>query len=85
MRLILGTPELQAHSVLKYSEWRQVIADYVADRLGQDPGDWMPLTAGHVSLALALSAYERWLDDSDADIVDIVERSMVALKDYLDA
>ena len=39
MRLILGTPELQAHSVLKYSEWRQVIADYVADRLGQDPGD----------------------------------------------
>ncbi len=27
MRLILTTPALQAHSVLRYSEWRQVIAE----------------------------------------------------------
>lgn len=85
MRLILRTPELQAHSVLKYAEWRIVIADYVALRLGQDPGGWLPLAAGHVSLALALTAYERWLDDPDADIVDAVEQSMASLKDYLQA
>lgn len=83
MRLILRTPELQAHSVLKYAEWRQVIADYVAARLDQDAESWMPLAAGHVSLALALTAYERWLDDPDADIVDAVEHSMNALKSYL--
>ena len=34
MRLILETPALQAHSALRYAEWRQVIADYVAERLG---------------------------------------------------
>jgi mycofactocin system transcriptional regulator len=85
MRLILLTPELQAHSVLKYAEWRQVIADFVARRLGQDPGDWTPLAAGHVSLALALTAYERWLDDPGADIVDAVEQSLASLKDYLTA
>ena len=30
MRLILETPALQAHSVLRYAEWRAVIAEYVA-------------------------------------------------------
>ncbi|MGB0100191.1 MAG: TetR family transcriptional regulator, partial [Nocardioides sp.] len=32
MRLILETPTLQAHSVLRYAAWRAVIAEYVADR-----------------------------------------------------
>jgi mycofactocin system transcriptional regulator len=85
MRLILQTPELQAHSVLKYAEWRHVIADFVAERLGQKSNDWMPLAAGHVSLALALTAYERWLDDPDADIVEAVDTSMESLKQYLGA
>ena len=85
MRLILETPELQAHSVLKYAEWRQVIAEFVGQRLDQAPEDWIPLAAGHVSLALALTAYDRWLDDSDADIVDAVEESMRLLKTYLRA
>ena len=31
MRLILETPALQAHSVLRYAEWRGVVADFVAD------------------------------------------------------
>ena len=30
MQLILTTPALQAHSVLRYGEWRRVIAEYVA-------------------------------------------------------
>lgn len=83
MRLILTTPELQAHSVLKYAEWRRVIAEYVARRLGQAPDSWVPLVSGHVSLALALTAYERWLDDPDADLIEAVENSMNSLKDYL--
>ena len=85
MRLILRTPELQAHSVLKYAEWREVIAAYVGRRLGQDAGSWIPLAAGHVSLALALTAYEKWLDDADAEIVDAVGQSMTSLQLYLRA
>ena len=30
MRLITGVPALQAHSTLRYAEWRAVIADFVA-------------------------------------------------------
>ena len=35
MQLILGVPVLQAHSTLRYAEWRQVIADFVAERTGE--------------------------------------------------
>ena len=36
MQLILERCQvLQAHSTLRYAEWRQVIADFVAERTGQ--------------------------------------------------
>ena len=31
MTLLLTTPALQAHSVLRYAQWREVIAEYAAD------------------------------------------------------
>jgi mycofactocin system transcriptional regulator len=83
MRLILQTPALQAHSVLRYAEWRGVIAEYVADRLGLSPDNLMPRTVGHVSLALALSAYEEWLDSPDASLRDVLDDSMAALRQHL--
>ena len=83
MRLILKTPALQAHSVLRYAQWRAVIAEYVADRLDLRPDDLLPRTVGQVSLALALSAYETWLEQPDASLPDLLESAMAALEDYL--
>ena len=83
MRLILATPTLQAHSVLRYAAWRTAIADHVAARLGTDPTDLLPRTIGSVSLALALSAYEAWLDDSDADLAALLDEAMAGLRGYL--
>jgi mycofactocin system transcriptional regulator len=86
MRLILTTPELQAHSVLRYADWRRVISEYVALRTGAHPNDIVPQVAGHVSLALSLTAYEAWLaqPESDADdIVDLIDRAMAGLRAYL--
>jgi mycofactocin system transcriptional regulator len=83
MRLILTTPTLQAHSALRYADWRRVIAEYVAGRLDLDPQDLPPRMAGHVSLAVALAAYEQWLDDPEASLPDLLERGMTALSDYL--
>ncbi len=65
MTLILRTPALQAHSALRYEQWRAVIANYVATRLATPADSLVPRLAGHVALALALSAYEQWLE-SDA-------------------
>jgi mycofactocin system transcriptional regulator len=83
MRLILETPALQAHSALRYAEWRAVIADYVASRRGLDPDDLLPRTVGHVSLALALSAYEQWLESTDAEPAGMLDVSMGLLRDHL--
>lgn len=83
MRLILGTPALQAHSVLRYAEWRAVIATYVARRTGLEPDDLLPRTVGQVSLALALAAYEAWLADEASDLVVLLDSTMGELQRYL--
>ncbi|GAA4723729.1 mycofactocin system transcriptional regulator [Nocardioides endophyticus] len=83
MRLILETPALQAHSVLRYAEWRAVIAEYVASRCGLLPTDTLPRTVGSVSLALAISAYEGWLAVPDSDLATLLDETMASLRGYL--
>ena len=84
MRLILGTPTLQAHSVLRYGQWRAVIGDYVARRTGTAPDALLPQTVGHVALALALTAYERWLSEAGRTVPDLLRESLAELRDFLD-
>ncbi|MFD1250144.1 mycofactocin system transcriptional regulator [Nocardioides ginsengisoli] len=83
MRLILTTPELQAHSVLRYADWRAVIAHYVAERTGRTPDDLLPRLVAQVSLALALTAYDAWLADEDAVLEDLLDAAMAGLLGYL--
>jgi len=87
MRIILETPTLQAHSVLKYAEWRAVIAEYVAARLGMAPHDLVPRTVGQVSLAIALSAYEQWLAtpslSTAESLAELLDAAMVGLVQHL--
>src|SRR3546814_14287564 len=68
MGLSLRTPALQAHSVLRFRQWRRVIEEYVAARRGEHPDDLLPQLVGHVSLAEAITAYEAWLKDEEADL-----------------
>lgn len=63
MQLILTVPALQAHSMLMHSDWRQVIAEYTAARLGLRPSDHVPRTVAWLLLGVATSAYEAWLDE----------------------
>jgi mycofactocin system transcriptional regulator len=83
MRLILETPALQAHSVLRYAEWRGVIAEYVAERTGQPATDTLPRTVGSVALALAISAYEGWLADPRSELPVLLGETLDSLRTYL--
>ena len=83
MRFLLTTPALLGHSELRYAAWRDVIARYVARRTGLEPTDLLPATAGRVSLALSLSAYERWLQDDRASLQDLLAASFEALRTLL--
>jgi TetR/AcrR family transcriptional regulator, regulator of mycofactocin system len=63
MRVILQTPELQAYSMTMYAGWREVMAGFVARRLGVRTTHPLPQTVAWTMLGVALSAYEHWLGD----------------------
>jgi mycofactocin system transcriptional regulator len=63
MALILHVPALQAHSTLRYADWRGVVARFAARRLGHPVDGPLPQLIGHLALASAVAAYEQWLAD----------------------
>jgi hypothetical protein len=73
MRLITGVPALQAHSALRYAEWREVIAVWVASRLGCVSGDLIPQTVAHAALGTSMAAFLVWVDDPASDLVANLE------------
>jgi hypothetical protein len=79
MRLILETPALQAHSVHRYAQWRAAIAEYVAPRLCLEAVELLPQTIGQLFLAVALSAYEQWLQRPQSSITAILDEAMNGL------
>jgi mycofactocin system transcriptional regulator len=79
MALILRVPALQAHSTLRYAAWRQVIADFVAERTGLRPDMLLPRTVAHAMLGVAVAAYEQWLESGDGDLCDLLDTAVLAL------
>lgn len=78
MTLITTVPALQAHATLRYAEWRGVVAAFAAARLGLEPDDQGPETAGHVALGVALAAYRRWVD-AGGDLLTLIDRGFAVV------
>jgi mycofactocin system transcriptional regulator len=85
MALILRVPALQAHSTLRYADWRDVVSEFVAHRLGRSPADGLPLLAGHVCLATAVAAYEQWLTSPDGELDHLIRAAFHQLVSGLPA
>jgi mycofactocin system transcriptional regulator len=85
MELILRVPALQAHSTLRYAEWRGVVARFAAARLGLPEQSLQPQLVAHAALAAAVAAYEQWLQDDAADLADLLRTSFGALGTGLDS
>lgn len=79
MTFILGVPALQAYSTLRFAAWRQVIADFVAQRTGQRPDALLPRTVGHAMLGVAVAAYEQWLASPGDDLCELLDSAVRAL------
>ncbi|WP_241386392.1 mycofactocin system transcriptional regulator [Rhodococcus sp. CH91] len=84
MQLILHTPALQGYSSVMYRGWRQVVADFVARRIGAGPDDPVPRTCGYLLLGVAIAAYESWLDEPASDLHDYLAAGMRTLTSGLD-
>jgi TetR/AcrR family transcriptional regulator, regulator of mycofactocin system len=79
MTLILNTPALQAHSTLRYAEWREVVAEFAAQRLNVPQDHLLPRLIGHMALAAGLSAYEQWLEERGGDLCSLLDQCFGSL------
>ena len=79
MVLILRVPTLQAHSTLRYAAWRQVIAEFAAQRLAKPAQDLLPQLVAHSCLGATLAAYEQWLQNPGAELPALLDEALRAL------
>ncbi len=76
MQLILRVPTLFAHSTLRFTAWREVVAEFVAERSGRRPDDLAPQAIAHAVLGVSVAAYEHWLDDPESDLGLLLDDAM---------
>ena len=76
MELILRVPTLLAHSTLRFTAWREVVAEFAAERTGRRADDLAPQAIAHAVLGVAIAAYEHWLDDPGSDLGALLDDAM---------
>lgn len=76
LALILGVPSLLANSTLRFAQWRAVIAEFAAQRLGQEPDSLLPAVIGHTALGAAIAAYEQWLRSDTAELGELLSAAL---------
>src|SRR5690606_19454049 len=84
MQLLLHVPALAAHSTLRYQGWRQVLADFVAERLGVTPDSLVPQTVAWAFLSACLAGYEAWLRSPDGPPTVQLAESLEVLRTICD-
>ncbi len=82
MSLILNTDALQAHSTLRYGEWRRIVARFAARRMDCRSGDLLPRVIGHLTLGAALAAYEQWLVEDGSDFLTHLNAALSVLGEF---
>jgi mycofactocin system transcriptional regulator len=68
MTLITSVPALQAHSMLRYASWRDVVAEFVGMRRDESPTALVPQTIGHITLGTSMAAFVHWVNDPHSDL-----------------
>jgi mycofactocin system transcriptional regulator len=79
MTMITGSAALQAHSALRFAEWRRVVAEWAAVRLDEAPEDLRPRVIGYAALGSAMASFERWVENEDEDLLSLLDAAFVAL------
>ncbi len=82
--LISTVPTLVAHSAVRYAEWCQVVAGFVARRTGGRPDDLGPQTVARAALGAAMAAFTCWADSDDDDLPAVVDRAFRLLASGFD-
>src|SRR5580704_15549417 len=73
--LISTVPTLVAHSAVRYAEWCDVVARFVAGRIGGTPTDLAPQTVARAALGAAMAAFACWARHDTDDLTGEVDRA----------
>ncbi|HEX3460895.1 MAG TPA: mycofactocin system transcriptional regulator [Acidimicrobiales bacterium] len=84
MGLISTVPALVAHSAVRYAEWCEVVADFVAGRIGGPPGGLGPQTVARAALGTAMAAFACWANHDTDDLTGEVDEAFRLLGDGFD-
>lgn len=76
MELILTVPELQADSTLRYDAWKDAVACFTAERLGEPAGSLRPQVVARCALGSAIAAYEHWLAHPRAELTSVLDEAL---------
>jgi TetR/AcrR family transcriptional regulator, regulator of mycofactocin system len=79
MRLLLKEPSLVANAMARYQQWRDVVEEFVATRLGMPQESLIPRTIAYSALGCALAAYEQWLEDEHTDHLELLDGAFRAV------
>ncbi|HEY7917234.1 MAG TPA: mycofactocin system transcriptional regulator [Acidimicrobiales bacterium] len=79
MGLISSVPTLVAHSAIRYAEWCDVVARFVAGRIGGDADDLAPQTVARAALGAAIAAFTCWARYDTDDLTGEVDRALQLL------
>jgi len=79
MALILGVPTLMAHSTLRFTGWRDAIAEFVGARVGRPSTELLPQLVAHAALGCAIAAYSDWLQHEDAELEPLLDVAIAEL------
>ena len=75
MGLISTVPTLVAHSAVRYAEWCEVVAGFVAMKVGVEPDGLGPQTVARAALGAAVAAFTCWAADGRDDLPTEVDRA----------
>ncbi|HUY66261.1 MAG TPA: mycofactocin system transcriptional regulator [Acidimicrobiales bacterium] len=76
MGLISSVPTLVAHSAVRYAEWCDVVARFVAGRIGGAADDLAPQTVARATLGAAIAAFTCWARYDTDDLTGEVDRAL---------
>lgn len=79
MTLITTVPALQGHAMLRYAQWCEVIAAFVASRLGMDAEDKVCQVVASAVLGVAMATYRHWIAHPDEDLLASLDHSLALL------
>jgi hypothetical protein len=74
-------PALQASAANHYDAWERAVSEFAGQRLDQPAESLVPLAIGRATLAVCRAAYDRWVEQADADLTVYLDEALQALAD----